>query len=103
MRNLVITDFAITAGVDPVDFDLPAGTPPVEEILWARLLQTPAIGGNHTEVDLTVMANKAAIIAVDQIAVVDENTLTIRPTADILIHDTLHLNVLEKGERVLTS
>ncbi len=100
MKSMVVTDFTVTAGAAPVDVDFPAGTPPVDEILWARLLQTPAAGGAHSEVDLTVKANKAAIDGTGQIAVVDKDTFTIRPAANILIHDTLHLNVVEVGEKV---
>ena len=100
MENLVVTDFTVTAGAAPVDVDFPDGTPPVGEILWARLLKVAAAGGAHTEVDLTVKANKAAIDGTNQIALVDKDTFTIRPAADILIHETLHLNVLEVGEKV---
>ena len=100
MKNLVVTDFTVTAGAAPVDVDFPAGSPKVAEILWARVLKTPAAGGAHSEVDLTVKPSKGDIDGTDQIAVVDEDTFTIRPAADILIHETLHLNVVEVGEKV---
>ena len=54
MKNLVITDFTAGASTSS-DIAFPTGTPPVAAINWARLLQTPAAGGAHTEVDLTVV------------------------------------------------
>ena len=96
MKNLVITDFTAGAGV-PTDVDVPAGTPPLAALNWARLLQTPAAGGAHSEVDLSIVDT---ISADDQITLKDQDTITIRPAAAILIHDTLHLNVVEVGEKV---
>ena len=99
MENLVITDFIAGAAAE-TEVDFPAGTPPIAAINWARLLHTAAAGGAHTEVDL-VYADP--ITADDQIRLIDKDTFGIQPAVAIEIHDTLHLNVVEVGEKVPTS
>ncbi|GAI69674.1 unnamed protein product [marine sediment metagenome] len=96
MENLVITDFTAAEAAE-TEVDFPAGTPPIAAINWARLLHAPAAGGAHTEVDLVYTD---PITADDQIRLIDKDTFGIRPAVAIEIHDTLHLNVVEVGEKV---
>lgn len=93
-QNIVLVDQAVAADNAVHELTLPTGSPPIDEILYARQIDT----GAPAEVDLTV---QAAIDGNDQVQTAASaiNKFKIRVGTAINVDDFLVLNVRTIGER----